>query len=67
MFGDIPRNIWRQSPEYNIPPITRVSRIPFPRSCIPGFIHSPVNIAKILRTEFYRTPPEAAVWRCSSK
>ena len=27
----------------------------------------PVNIAKFLRTAFYRTPPEAVVCRCSSK
>ena len=30
MFDDIPQNIWRHSPEYNIPPIPRVPRIPFP-------------------------------------
>ena len=29
MFGDIPRNVWRHSAEYNIPPIPRVPRIPF--------------------------------------
>ena len=30
MFEYIPRNVWRYSPEYNIPPIPRVHRIPFP-------------------------------------
>ena len=35
MFGDIPRNVWRHSPEYNIPPIPRVPRIPFP---VPVFL-----------------------------
>ena len=30
MFGDIPWNVWRHSPEYNIPPIPLVPRIPFP-------------------------------------
>ena len=35
MFADIPRNIWRHSPEYNIPPIPRVPRIPFP---VPVFL-----------------------------
>ena len=34
-FEDIPRNVWRYSPEYNIPPIPRVPRIPFP---IPVFL-----------------------------
>ena len=28
MFYDIPRNVWRHSPEYIIPPIPRVPRIP---------------------------------------
>ena len=35
MFEDIPRNVWRYSPEYNIPPIPRVPRIPFP---VPVFL-----------------------------
>ena len=35
MFGDIPRNVWRHSSEYNIPPIPRVPRIPFP---VPVFL-----------------------------
>ena len=35
MFGDIPWNVWRHSPEYNIPPIPRVPRIPFP---VPVFL-----------------------------
>ena len=35
MFEDIPRNVWRPSPEYNIPPIPRVPRIPFP---VPVFL-----------------------------
>ena len=35
MFGNIPRNVWGHSPEYNIPPIPRVSRIPFP---VPVFL-----------------------------
>ena len=30
MFEDIPRNVWRHSLEYNILPIPRVPRIPFP-------------------------------------
>ena len=30
IFEGISRNIWRHSPEYNIPPIRRVPRIPFP-------------------------------------
>ena len=35
MFYDIPRNVWRHSLEYNIPPIPRVPRIPFP---VPVFL-----------------------------
>ena len=35
MFGDIPRNVSRHSPEYSIPPIPRVPRIPFP---VPVFL-----------------------------
>ena len=35
MFGDIPQNVWRHSSEYNIPPIPRVPRIPFP---VPVFL-----------------------------
>ena len=35
MFYDIPRNVWRHSPEYNILPIPRVPRIPFP---VPVFL-----------------------------
>ena len=31
-FEGIPRNVWRHSPEYNIPPIPRVPRISFPVS-----------------------------------
>ena len=29
MFEYIPPNVWRHSPEYNVPPIPRVPRIPF--------------------------------------
>ena len=29
MFGDITQNVWQRSPKYNIPPIPRVSPIPF--------------------------------------
>ena len=35
MFGNIPRNVWEHSPEYNIPPIPCVPRIPFP---VPVFL-----------------------------
>ena len=42
MFEGIPRNVWSHSPEYNIPPISRVSRIPFP---VPVFLF--LYIAKI--------------------
>ena len=35
MFEDIPRNIWRYSPEYRIPPIPHVPRIPF---AVPVFL-----------------------------
>ena len=35
MFENIPRNIWRHSPEYSIPPIPCVPRIPFP---VPVFL-----------------------------
>ena len=40
MFEDIPRNIWQHfpeynTPEYNIPPIPRVVRIPLP---VPVFL-----------------------------
>ena len=31
-FEGISRNVWRHSPEYNIPPIGRVPRISFPVS-----------------------------------
>ena len=30
LFEDIPRKVWQHSPEYNIHPIPRVPRIPFP-------------------------------------
>ena len=30
MFGDIPLDVSRHSPEYNIPPIPRAPHIPFP-------------------------------------
>ena len=47
MFEYIPRNIWRHSPEYNIPLIPRVPRIPFSvpvflvlYKAISGIIHS---------------------------
>ena len=35
MFEDIPRNVWPHSPEYSIPRIRRVPRIPFP---VPVFL-----------------------------
>ena len=35
MFGDIPQNVWQHSLEYNIAPIPRVPRIPFP---VPVFL-----------------------------
>ena len=35
MFEGIPRNVWQHSPEYNIPPIPRLPRIPFP---VPVFL-----------------------------
>ena len=35
MFWDIPRKVSGHSPEYNIPPIPRVPRIPFP---VPVFL-----------------------------
>ena len=35
MFEDIPRNVWGHYPEYNITPIPRVPRIPFP---VPVFL-----------------------------
>ena len=35
MFSKISRNVWRHSPEYNIPLIPRVLRIPFP---VPVFL-----------------------------
>ena len=35
MFEDIPRNVWRNSSEYNIPPIPHVPCIPFP---VPAFL-----------------------------
>ena len=35
MFEDIPRNVWEHSPEYSIPPIPCVPRIPFP---VPVFL-----------------------------
>ena len=38
----------------------------FHRTLITSYF-CPVNIAKFLRTAFYRTPPEAVVCRCSSK
>ena len=38
----------------------------FHRTLITNY-YCPVNIAKYLRTAFYRTPPEAVVFRCSSK
>ena len=37
MFEDIPRNIWRHSPEYNITPIPCIPRIPF---LVPVFLVS---------------------------
>ena len=49
MLEDIPRNVWRHSPEYNIPH----SLHSVPGSCIPGFIHSRCidnNFQNILRT-----------------
>ena len=35
MFGDIPWNVWPHFPEYNISPIPRVPRFPFP---VPVFL-----------------------------
>ena len=32
MFNNIPQNVWRDSLEYNIPPISSVPRIQFPVS-----------------------------------
>ena len=46
MFYDIPRNIWRHSPEYNISPIPCVLRIPFP---VPVFLFLYIAIRNIIR------------------
>ena len=46
MFEDIPRNVWRPSPEYNIPPHSPRSAHSVPCSCIPVFIHTRPVIAQ---------------------
>ena len=48
MFCDIPRNVWRHSPEYNILPILHVPHIPFP---VPVFLV--LYIAQLLVQKVY--------------
>ena len=45
MFEDIPRNAWGHSPEcWRHSPHSPRSPHSVSRSCIPGFIHSPINV-----------------------
>ena len=50
MFRDTPQNVWQHSPKYNISPISRVPKAPFPfpvfMVCIPFNMFS-----KLIQTE----------------
>ena len=49
MFGNTPQNFWRESTEYNIPPIPRVPHILFP---VPIFL-----VFYIVKTNIYEIKP----------
>ena len=50
MFGDIPRNVWGHSSEYNISPISRVPRIPF---TVPVFLVLYIAKQRLCKKKFW--------------
>ena len=58
IFEDIPWDVWQHSPEYNIPPIPRIPRIPFP---VPVFLVLYIAIKECVF--FYLMVLNKKIWR----